>query len=77
MTVQRIRQHYYDKILARRREEGQFLYRFDQIRQALAENYREVRRIPSPGAPADWLYVHLLDEISVMEPNRPPDSAQK
>ncbi len=68
-TTERIRNHYYQKILVRKFEDGEFLYRDERIRQALRESYQEIRVIPSPGVPTTWLYYPLLYDVSVLIPS--------
>ena len=67
-TTERIRNHYYQKILVRKFEDGEFLYRDERIRQALRESYQEIHVIPSPGVPSTWLYYPLLYDVSVLTP---------
>jgi hypothetical protein len=69
-TLDRFRDHYYARILARKE---MFFYRDDRIRITLLQYYDEVRTIPSPGVPkAGWLYRALLSEVAVLEPKKPP-----
>lgn len=70
MTIERIRNRQYPKILARKRLDGSdpYLYADPRINQALVENYREVRVIRSPGVPSWWLYRPLLADVAVLEP---------
>jgi hypothetical protein len=86
MTMERLRKKYYTKIIMRKldaegglyRDMGNLLYKQTGIAQALAENYREVGVIRSPGIPASWPYYPLLADLSVLEPiqdARPASSA--
>jgi len=69
-TLDRFRDHYYARILARKE---MFFYRDDRIRTALLQYYEEVRTIPSPGVPiAGWYYAAQLSEVAVLEPQKSP-----
>jgi len=68
-TVKRLRQRYYMRILVRRE---MTFDRHPSLRQALAENYREVRVIPVPQeAWKVWMHRFLLHEVRVLEPIPP------
>ncbi len=69
-TLDRFRDHYYARILARKE---MFFFRDERIRTSLLQYYDEVRTIPSPGVPdAGWFYRALLSEVAVLEPKKPP-----
>ena len=73
--TERIRQRYYQKIMLRKAGPGQYQFRVPRMYEALLENYRQVRVIPSPGIPDGWLYPPLLYDVSVYQPIEPRKSA--
>jgi hypothetical protein len=72
--VGRLRQRYYTKILVRNFHSGDFWYDHELwktssgIRQALEENYREIKRIGPVGGITDEARPYTFNEISVLEP---------
>jgi hypothetical protein len=70
-TIDRIRRGAYDKILVRGLDSGHSSYDFQNrgsgIREAIHEQYREVRRIPAVEGVDMWWPKHMLDEIQVFE----------
>jgi hypothetical protein len=67
MTLQRIRNREYLRILVHKVRGGTGLSWDARISQALAENYREVSVIPSPGVSAAWPFKTLLEDVTVLE----------
>lgn len=71
-TIARLRAKTYRRVLAREIDTQRSWYDFNNrgtgVKQALLENYHEVRRIPGVEVDA-WWPKHLLTEVVVLEPN--------
>jgi SH3-like domain-containing protein len=75
-TIERFRAKRYARILAREIDTDQSRYDYHNrgsgVRDAILENYHEVRRIRAVDGVNQWWPLHLLSEIIVLEPNAPP-----
>ncbi|HEX6309672.1 MAG TPA: hypothetical protein VFZ69_15965 [Longimicrobiales bacterium] len=75
-TIRRFRERRYARILAREIDTDQSRYDFQNrgsgVREAILENYHEVRRIRAVEGVQRWWPLHLLAEIVVLEPNETP-----
>ena len=71
-TIRRFREQRYARILAREIDTDQSRYDFQNrgsgVREAILDNYREVRRIRAVEGVDVWWPIHLLSEIVVLEP---------
>lgn len=76
-TIERFRKHAYRRVLARQIDTPLSWYDYNDrgsgVKQALLENYHEVRRIPGVDV-EEWWPRHLLAEVVVLEPNASPDA---
>jgi hypothetical protein len=75
-TLNRIRNREYARILVHKVRGGTGLSWDARISDALAENYREIKVIPGPGASAAWPFKTLLEDVAVLEalPKQPPEN---
>ncbi len=73
MTIERIKNKQYQKILARQIDTGETWYDFQDrgsgVKAAILENYHEVNRILEVKGIQEWWPLHLISEIVVLEPN--------
>ena len=73
-TIERIEQQIYQKVLARQIDTEHTWYDFQNIgsgvRDAILNNYTEVRRIPAVEVQGGRWLPHLVSEIVVLVPNR-------